>query len=64
MVVPEPLPPGHRLWRTPNLFVTPHMSADDPLIYNDRTLDILFDNLRAEREGRPLPNRVDPARGY
>jgi phosphoglycerate dehydrogenase-like enzyme len=24
---PEPLPPGHRLWRAPNLIVTPHMSA-------------------------------------
>ena len=40
------------------------MSADDPLVYNDRTLDILFENLRAERKGNPLPNRVDPGRGY
>ncbi|UFN46949.1 D-2-hydroxyacid dehydrogenase [Roseomonas sp. OT10] len=64
VAVPEPLPPGHRLWRTKGMFITPHMSADDPLVYNDRTLDILFANLRAEREGRPLPNRVDPVRGY
>ncbi|APT59173.1 hydroxyacid dehydrogenase [Roseomonas gilardii] len=64
VAVPEPLPPESRLWRTPGLFVTPHMSADDPLVYNDRTLDILFENLRAEREGRSLPNLVDPRRGY
>lgn len=61
---PEPLPPDSRLWRTRGLFVTPHMSSDDPATYNDRTLDILLDNLRAEAEGRPMPNRVDPARGY
>ena len=64
VTVPEPLPPEHRLWRTRNMVVTPHMSADDPLVYNDRTLDILFENLRAERDGRALPNRVDPVKGY
>ncbi|MFT8242581.1 D-2-hydroxyacid dehydrogenase [Roseomonas sp. BN140053] len=64
VAVPEPLPPDHRLWRTPGMVVTPHMSSDDPTIYNDRTLDILFENLRAERDGKPLPNRVDPAKGY
>lgn len=64
VTTPEPLPPEHRLWRTPNMVVTPHVSSDDRARYNDRTLDILFDNLRALREGRPLPNRIDPARGY
>lgn len=60
----EPLPESHRLWRTPGLVVTPHMSSDDPGTYNDRTLDILFANLRADRAGQPMPNRVDPALGY
>lgn len=64
VAVPEPLPPGHRLWRTPGMLVVPHVSSDDPATYNDRTLDILFENLRALSEGRPAPNRVDPARGY
>jgi phosphoglycerate dehydrogenase-like enzyme len=64
VAVPEPLPADHRLWRTRGMFVTPHMSSDDPNTYNDRTLDILFENLRALREGRPLPNQVDPVRGY
>ena len=61
---PEPVPPGHRLWTTKNLVITPHTSADDPAIYNDRSLDIFFTNLRALRDGQPLPNRFDPARGY
>lgn len=61
---PEPVPPGHRLWTTPNLLMTPHVSADDPLTYNDRTLDIFFDNLRALRDGKKLPNQFDLKRGY
>lgn len=64
VAVPEPLPPESRLWRTKRLVVVPHVSSDDPHTYNDRTLDILLGNIRALAEGRPLPNRVDPARGY
>jgi phosphoglycerate dehydrogenase-like enzyme len=60
----EPIPPGHRLWNTRNLIISPHTSADDPNIYNPRSLDLFFDNLRAWREGRPMPNLFDPARGY
>lgn len=61
---PEPVPQGHRLWTTPNLLMTPHVSADDPTTYNARSLDFFFDNLRAYRDAHPLPNRFDPARGY
>ncbi|MCR0981293.1 D-2-hydroxyacid dehydrogenase [Roseomonas populi] len=64
VAVPEPLPADHRLWRTPGMVVTPHVSADDHARYNDRTLDILFENIRAMRAGRPMPNRVDPVKGY
>ncbi|NKC30236.1 D-2-hydroxyacid dehydrogenase [Falsiroseomonas selenitidurans] len=64
VAVPEPLPPGHRLWSTPGLVVVPHVSSDDPATYNDRTLDILFHNLLELRAGRPAPNRVEPSRGY
>ena len=64
VAVPEPLPPGHRLWRTAGMLVVPHVSSDDPLTYNDRTLDILLHNLAELAAGRPAPNRVDPARGY
>ncbi len=61
---PEPIPPGHRLWTTKNLVITPHVSADDPLTYNPRSLDIFFDNLRALRAGQRMPNAFDHAKGY
>ena len=64
VAVPEPLPPEHRLWRTPGMFVTPHMSSDDPATYNDRTLDIVLENLAALCDGGPMRNRVDTTRGY
>jgi phosphoglycerate dehydrogenase-like enzyme len=64
VAVPEPLPPDHRLWRTHGMMVVPHVSGDDPLTYNDRTLDILLANLAEIRAGRPAPNRVLPERGY
>jgi phosphoglycerate dehydrogenase-like enzyme len=61
---PEPIPPGHRLWTTRNLVISPHTSADDPATYNPRSLDIFLDNLRAWKDHLPLPNRFDVARGY
>jgi glyoxylate/hydroxypyruvate reductase len=61
---PEPIPAGHRLWTTPNLIISPHTSADDPRTYNAHSLDIFLENLRARRDGQPMPNRFDPARGY
>ncbi len=60
----EPVPPGHRLWTTPNLVMTPHVSADDPATYIPLSLDIFFRNLRALRDGGTLPNRFDTVRGY
>jgi phosphoglycerate dehydrogenase-like enzyme len=55
---PEPLPPSSPLWRTPNLIMTPHCSSDAP-DYADRTLDLVFDNVRRYLTGRPLRNTVD-----
>jgi glyoxylate/hydroxypyruvate reductase A len=60
----EPVAAGHRLWTTPNLVMTPHVSADDPATYNADSLDIFFDNLRALQAGQTLPNRFDTERGY
>jgi glyoxylate/hydroxypyruvate reductase len=61
---PEPLPDGHRMWRTRNLTITPHVSCDDPTSYTARSLDILFANLAALSAGKAPPNRVDVSRGY
>jgi phosphoglycerate dehydrogenase-like enzyme len=62
--MPEPLPPGHRVWTTRNLVVTPHVSVDDPLTYNTDSLDIFFHNLALWRQGKEMPNRVELERGY
>ncbi|MGH7188805.1 MAG: NAD(P)-dependent oxidoreductase [Acetobacteraceae bacterium] len=60
----EPLPPDHYLWQTPNLMVTPHVSADDPTTYNARTLDRFFAAIEQLRRGATPLNLVDRARGY
>jgi phosphoglycerate dehydrogenase-like enzyme len=62
--VPEPVPPGHRLWSVPNLIMTPHVSSDDHLAYNARSMDVFIQNLLAHEAGQPLPNLFDRARGY
>jgi phosphoglycerate dehydrogenase-like enzyme len=59
----EPLSEDSRVWRTPNLVVTPHVSADDPVSYNTLTLRILFDNLAAFDKGMPMPNQIDTTTG-
>ena len=62
--VPEPVPAGHRLWTTRNLVMTPHVSSDDALAYNARSLDVFIENLTAFEQGRPLPNLFSRERGY
>jgi phosphoglycerate dehydrogenase-like enzyme len=64
VTTPEPPPPGHRLWHTRNLVLTPHCSADSPLTYNCDSLAIFMANLRAIEAGTAPPNRVDVRRGY
>ena len=61
---PEPIPPGHRLWTTPNLVISPHTAADDPNTYYELSLERFFANVRALREGRQPPTLFDAARGY
>ena len=61
---PEPIPPGGRAWTARNLVVSPHVSVDDPLTYNPDSFDILWANLHARRDGRPMPHLVDLSRGY
>ena len=55
---PEPLPADSPLWTTPNLVITPHVSSDDADGYIPRTLDLLFENVRRHRAGRPFKNVV------
>lgn len=61
---PEPIEKGSRLWSTPNLIVTPHVSADDGDHYVPLTLDLFFRNLQRFVDGTELLNRVDREFGY
>lgn len=61
---PEPLPPYSPLWTTQNLFVMPHISADDGNTYVEMTLDLVFQNLVRHLNGQDLINVVRPELGY
>ena len=60
---PEPLPPGHPLWTTENVYLTPHYSGSRP-DYDARADAIFLDNLRRYLAGEALVNVVDKAEGY
>lgn len=59
----EPLPTESPLWKTPNLFITPHTSAVSDRLWHRQT-SLLMDLLERWFDGRELLNRVDFARGY
>ena len=61
---PEPIAEGSRLWGTPNLVITPHISADDGDAYIPLTLNLFFENLQLFKSDKPLLNPVQPERGY
>ncbi|WP_235705426.1 D-2-hydroxyacid dehydrogenase [Acidiphilium iwatense] len=60
----EPVPAEDPIWDAPNLIMTPHISSDDPERYNEATLAMFFENLRALAEGRTPRTLVDLAKGY
>ncbi|HKW01102.1 MAG TPA: D-2-hydroxyacid dehydrogenase [Vicinamibacterales bacterium] len=59
----EPLPAGHRLWRLPNVLITPH-SASFAGDYWTPVVDLFLENVARFRRGDPLINVVDKTRGY
>lgn len=61
---PEPLPPGHPLWRVPNAHVTMHLSgrAQDKMFA--RAVDRFLANLDRWHRGEPVMPQVDLAAGY
>jgi phosphoglycerate dehydrogenase-like enzyme len=60
---PEPLPPDHPLWKTPNVIITPHIAADSDLGW-DAQIQVVRENLRRYAAGEPMLSVVDVARGY
>ncbi len=61
---PEPIEKNSKLWNTPNLIITPHVSSDDHGNYVELTLDIFVKNLKLFIENKELNNRVDKKLGY
>lgn len=59
----EPLPPESPLWGLRNVLVTPHVSATSRGFWRRET-DLIVENLRRYRDGRPLRNEVDKRAGY
>ncbi len=60
---PEPLPPGHPLWRAPNVIITPHVSASLEGDEGPRWL-LARENLRRYVAGEKLLSEVDLEEGY
>lgn len=60
---PEPLPPGHALWKMPNVVVTPHNSAASDK-EEERLFSLYRENLRRFVAGEPLLSVVSLERGY
>jgi len=54
---PEPLPPDHPLWQTPNCFITPHIAGGHDR-EKERQVKHFLDNLRRFEKGEALRNRL------
>ncbi|MEM7424730.1 MAG: D-2-hydroxyacid dehydrogenase [Pseudomonadota bacterium] len=61
---PEPIVRDNPIWETPNLIITPHVSADDGDSYVPLTLDLFFRNMERFAAGDSLLNPVNPELGY
>nr|WP_300151121.1 2-hydroxyacid dehydrogenase [Propionicimonas sp.] len=54
---PEPLPPEHPLWRTPGVFISPHVGGQSTAFY-PRMQRLVRDQLARFAAGEPLVNVV------
>ena len=54
---PEPLPPGHPLWRAPNLLITPHIATDTPR-FMGRAFTFAASQAQRFARGEPLLNII------
>lgn len=58
VVHPSPLPPAHELWRTPRVFITPHVGSHQPA--RVARLERYFeDQLARYLAGEPLRDQID-----
>ena len=60
----EPISRDSKLWETPNLVITPHISSDSKGNYIEMVLGVFFENLKLFIENKELNNQVDRRLGY
>jgi len=60
----EPITKDSKIWDTPNLVITPHISSDSKGNYIEMVLGIFFKNLKLFIEKKELKNQVDRRLGY
>jgi phosphoglycerate dehydrogenase-like enzyme len=60
----EPIKSNSKLWNTPNLVITPHVSSDDHGSYVKMTLDLFVKNLKLFISNKELVNQIDKDLGY
>jgi len=60
----EPIELDSKLWDTPNLIITPHVSSDDGESYIRLTLELFVKNLELFINNKTLVNRIDKNLGY
>ncbi|MEO7247933.1 MAG: D-2-hydroxyacid dehydrogenase [Novosphingobium sp.] len=61
---PEPLPPGHPLWKIDNCHISMHLSGRSQTLIFTRAAERFLDNLGRWYRGEPLAWQVDLALGY
>ena len=61
---PEPIDTNSKIWDTPNLVITPHVSSDDGESYIRLTLELFVKNLELFIDNKPLVNQIDKKLGY
>jgi phosphoglycerate dehydrogenase-like enzyme len=65
VTVPEPLPPSHRLWKTPRVLICPHVAGTDHLTVTlDYIIKIAAHNISAYLSGGEIISEIDFSTGY
>jgi phosphoglycerate dehydrogenase-like enzyme len=61
---PEPLPPSHRLWKTPRVLISPHIAGISLSLTLDNVVKIGARNISAYLSGGEIMSEVDFSTGY